>query len=682
MTGARTARWHSSARVPECASGELELLSVPHGGKGAAVRAGMLSARGDMIVFADADMATPPDELVPLVAALEAADAAYGSRIQSDGSDMRKSQPAWRRALGRTFHLLASIWVVGPIQDTQCGFKGFRGRRPGTSSRASWLPASCSTLRSSTWSGGAATVTRWCRSAGGTAAAPECALDPAWPFAWRGTCSGSRCSTGTSGASSGRRPISRPADPRAAGIGAALARLLPVIAVTVFVLASAVTLAAAGSTLGYDFLAYHAAGARVLDGLAPYDTSFEAAGGFGLFYYPPTFLLLAIPFGLLPAAAATWLWIGLLLAAFGAGVAVMPVAARTRWLIVLLAGLSWPFLYNVKLGQVGPLLFLLFAVGWRNLDRPVILGLTGAIGAAIKVQPGLVLAWALLTRRWLAVVAGGVALVVITVAATLLAGLPAWSDFIAIITRVNDPITTPHNFTPGAVAYQLGVSYDVAAAIQWAASGLVVLAVVCCRAATVCRRVVPGGGGGDPGAVPDPVGPLRDAAAAPRGLAAGPGPAWAALIPLATCVALVGVIPPVVYPLAFGVTLVALLAERAPGEGPAPARGCGARMRIDGVNWYRVARDTLVVLGIVAAVFVWVAYTLGPLSQPVDVRYYWAAESCTPLSAPGAGREERLQLLACVRVRRVLGTPPPVRRLRRPYGAQSCSPPLCTSPAR
>ena len=111
---------------PEAATGELELLPVPHGGKGAAVRAGMLHATGDLIVFADADMATPPDQLVPLVAALATADAAYGSRIQPDGSDMRASQPAWRRALGKTFHLLASLWVVGPVQDTQCGFKGFR----------------------------------------------------------------------------------------------------------------------------------------------------------------------------------------------------------------------------------------------------------------------------------------------------------------------------------------------------------------------------------------------------------------------------------------------------------------------------------------------------------------------------------------------------------------------------
>lgn len=111
---------------PEYARGALELLVVPHGGKGAAVRAGMLAARGDIVVFADADMATPPEELVPLLAALQDADAAYGSRIQPDGSDMRQSQPGWRRALGKTFHLLASIWVVGPVEDTQCGFKGFR----------------------------------------------------------------------------------------------------------------------------------------------------------------------------------------------------------------------------------------------------------------------------------------------------------------------------------------------------------------------------------------------------------------------------------------------------------------------------------------------------------------------------------------------------------------------------
>jgi dolichyl-phosphate beta-glucosyltransferase len=103
----------------------LNLLSVPHAGKGAAVRSGMLAAKGDLVVFADADMATPPAELVKLVAAFAGADVVLGSRIQPDGSDMRATQPRYRRALGGLFHLLASIWVVGQVKDTQCGFKGF-----------------------------------------------------------------------------------------------------------------------------------------------------------------------------------------------------------------------------------------------------------------------------------------------------------------------------------------------------------------------------------------------------------------------------------------------------------------------------------------------------------------------------------------------------------------------------
>jgi len=103
----------------------LSVLTVPHGGKGAAVRAGMLAATGELVVFTDADMATPPDQLPLLVDRLDGHDVALGSRIQPDGSDMRATQPGYRRLLGKAFHVLASLWVVGPVQDTQCGFKGF-----------------------------------------------------------------------------------------------------------------------------------------------------------------------------------------------------------------------------------------------------------------------------------------------------------------------------------------------------------------------------------------------------------------------------------------------------------------------------------------------------------------------------------------------------------------------------
>ncbi|HYN68927.1 MAG TPA: glycosyltransferase [Candidatus Eisenbacteria bacterium] len=110
---------------PEAVDGLINVMTVPHAGKGAAVRAGMLAAEGDVVVFADADMATPPDQLPRLLAALARADLALGSRIQPDGTDMRASQPRYRRMLGGLFHRLASLWVVGPVEDTQCGFKGF-----------------------------------------------------------------------------------------------------------------------------------------------------------------------------------------------------------------------------------------------------------------------------------------------------------------------------------------------------------------------------------------------------------------------------------------------------------------------------------------------------------------------------------------------------------------------------
>jgi dolichyl-phosphate beta-glucosyltransferase len=108
------------------ASLELRLLTVPHGGKGSAVRAGMLASDSELVIFADADMATPPNQLARLVSALESADVALGSRIQADGSDMRATQPRFRRWIGRVFRFAAQLWVTGSVTDTQCGFKGFR----------------------------------------------------------------------------------------------------------------------------------------------------------------------------------------------------------------------------------------------------------------------------------------------------------------------------------------------------------------------------------------------------------------------------------------------------------------------------------------------------------------------------------------------------------------------------
>jgi dolichyl-phosphate beta-glucosyltransferase len=114
-----------TAEVTRSGAPLLAILTVPHGGKGAAVKAGMLAAETDLVIFTDADMATPPDQVPLLVDALADHEVALGSRIQPDGSDMRRTQSGFRRLIGRAFHGLSSVWAVGHVQDTQCGFKGF-----------------------------------------------------------------------------------------------------------------------------------------------------------------------------------------------------------------------------------------------------------------------------------------------------------------------------------------------------------------------------------------------------------------------------------------------------------------------------------------------------------------------------------------------------------------------------
>ena len=98
-------------------------------GKGAAVRTAVLASRGEYVLFSDADFSTPITELPRVLHPLEAGEAeiTIGSRRQADGSDMRASQPRYRRAFGKLFHALAALTAVRGIGDTQAGFKGLRG---------------------------------------------------------------------------------------------------------------------------------------------------------------------------------------------------------------------------------------------------------------------------------------------------------------------------------------------------------------------------------------------------------------------------------------------------------------------------------------------------------------------------------------------------------------------------
>jgi len=257
-------------------------------------------------------------------------------------------------------------------------------------------------------------------------------------------------------------------------LGEAARRLAPVLALALLALTTGAVLASAGATLGYDYQAYAHAAQNLLDGRQLYDPNVDVAGGFAIYLYPPPFALAVVPFTLLPGSLGTWAWLGALVAAFLAGTAILPVRPGIRWAIVLLAALSLPFLYSVKLGQVGPLLYLCFAIGWRSLDRPFPLGLAVAAGALTKVQPALLFAWMMLTRRWRALLVGLVACGAAALIATIVTGLATWTEYAALLGRVSEPVTTPKNMTPGAIAWRAGASLEVATALQWAAAAAIV----------------------------------------------------------------------------------------------------------------------------------------------------------------------------------------------------------------
>ena len=102
-------------------------LACPHMGKGAAVRFGMLNAKGRLILFMDADGATPLDEIPKLAAALQNGhDVAIGSRIVQRPGEVEVKTSLHRRFIGRIFSFFVDLFAVGGIADTQCGFKMFR----------------------------------------------------------------------------------------------------------------------------------------------------------------------------------------------------------------------------------------------------------------------------------------------------------------------------------------------------------------------------------------------------------------------------------------------------------------------------------------------------------------------------------------------------------------------------
>ena len=103
----------------------VKVIDEPRRGKGAAVRSGMLAALGDYVLFSDADLSTPIEEVEKLLASVrERYDIAIASRGLPE-SNIVKRQPWYRELVGRLGNVLVRMAAVRGIADTQCGFKLF-----------------------------------------------------------------------------------------------------------------------------------------------------------------------------------------------------------------------------------------------------------------------------------------------------------------------------------------------------------------------------------------------------------------------------------------------------------------------------------------------------------------------------------------------------------------------------
>lgn len=102
---------------------EFQLIENSHSGKAGAVTTGMLLSRGDYVLFADMDQATPIEELEKLMPYISKGfDIVIGSR-----SSNRKGAPITRKIMAKSMMVLRSLIVGLPeISDTQCGFKLFK----------------------------------------------------------------------------------------------------------------------------------------------------------------------------------------------------------------------------------------------------------------------------------------------------------------------------------------------------------------------------------------------------------------------------------------------------------------------------------------------------------------------------------------------------------------------------
>ena len=184
--------------------------------------------------------------------------------------------------------------------------------------------------------------------------------------------------------------------------------------------------------------------------------------------YPPVFILASIPLALLPATAASWLWMCVLVLAV---VGSMWIVGVRDWRCLVLAVTSPVVVHGLWYGNLTVLLLLPLALAWRYRDTARLVGLAVGAAVAAKLFVWPLVVWLLLTRRFRAAAwaVGSAALLVL--GAWALIGFEGFRDYPRLLRVVQD-VYAVRSVSLSSVAAALGASVDVAVAIS-AIAGMV-----------------------------------------------------------------------------------------------------------------------------------------------------------------------------------------------------------------
>jgi hypothetical protein len=222
---------------------------------------------------------------------------------------------------------------------------------------------------------------------------------------------------------------------------------------------------------GYDFSAYWDAAAQVFLGLSPY-RAFQLAGPYApqvqfLYLYPPPLAAATAPLAILfptDYRPAAWVWTALGASILAAAVLALHrserlgeryeiLAGNGRWLLVAGAFAFPPVVGELVLGNVHLVLLGLLTLAWLGIRRGDTSGewLSGAavgIAAIIKVFPGLIVLWFLLTRRYRAAAGAAIGAAAAALVTLPFTGIEPWLQYPTVLANLSAPSDTTDTLAP------------------------------------------------------------------------------------------------------------------------------------------------------------------------------------------------------------------------------------------